>query len=706
MSVAIRIGVVLLALTWAGGGFANSENTASETRSTERFVVISNGEVVGGLQTRRRGSHLQVDYHVEDNGRGPRTHEEIDLSANGLPRRWRIAGSGESGAAIRESFDWNASKASWLTLNDRGSVAATATQRSLYLAQGASPYAYAVYIEALLATHDSTLECWPAGSIRAERLTVAEKRPAIVGSSARVWALWGLEVDPIYVVVDSDGKFRAWLSTDRLVIPEGWLSDSNDLAHFAVALDRSLLRKFTDKIVHRWDVPVYLRNVRVFDPVSRSLSADQTVVVFRGRISGVVPSDIPLPAAAVAFDGEGGTVMAALFDMHAHISAWQAPLYLAAGVLTVRDMGNDNAALLDLMSEFQSARIAGPSVVPSGFLEGRSAFSARDGFIVDGLPAALESVRWYADHGYWQLKLYNSIDPDWVAPLATEAHHLGMRVAGHVPAFMTSQRAIRDGYDEITHLNQLLLSLMIDSAHEDTRTPFRFTALGERTGSLDLQGAGFQQLVKLMQAHNTALDPTVAILSKMLLGRPGEVTPADAPWIDHVPGPVQRNRKAAMLNVPASMDGRYRASEMRLLEALKALYAAGIRILPGTDDAPGFMLQSELETWQRAGIAPIDVLTLATLGCASYLGLDQELGSVTRGKRADLLLLAGDPTRDVGELRKNTARHEGRSGVLPRRNIYGDANSAVRGRAADIAVGRLPGTHFRLSGGPPSRRRA
>ncbi len=195
-------------------------------------------------------------------------------------------------------------------------------------------------------------------------------------------------------------------------------------------------------------------------------------------------------------------------------------------------MGNDNAALLDLMSEFQSARIAGPAVVPSGFLEGRSAFSARDGFIVDGLPAALESVRWYADHGYWQLKLYNTIDPDWVAPLAAEAHHLGMRVAGHVPAFMTSQRAIRDGYDEITHLNQLLLSLMIDSAHEDTRTPFRFTALGERTGSLDLQGSGFQQLVKLMQAHNTALDPTVAILSKMLLGRPGEVTPVDAPWIE------------------------------------------------------------------------------------------------------------------------------------------------------------------------------
>ncbi len=175
MSAPIRIGMLLLALTRAAWD--------SQVLKTRRRKLVNRAvrrdQQRGScrwLQARRRGSHLQVDYHVEDNGRGPRTHEEIDLSANGLPRRWRIAGSGESGAAIRESFDWNASKASWLTLNDRGSVAATQTQRSLYLAQGASPYAYAVYIEALLAAHGNTLECWPAGSIRAEPLTVEEKR--------------------------------------------------------------------------------------------------------------------------------------------------------------------------------------------------------------------------------------------------------------------------------------------------------------------------------------------------------------------------------------------------------------------------------------------------------------------------------------------------------------------------------------------------
>ena len=120
----------------------------------------------------------------------------------------------------------------------------------------------------------------------------------------------------------------------------------------------------------------------------------------------------------------------------------------------------------------------------AGFIEGRSPFSAEGGFIADSLPAALDAVRRYATHGYQLVKLYNSLPPDWVAPIATEAHRLGLTVAGHVPAFSSSPRVVRDGYDEITHINQLVLSFLIDTDKEDTRTPFRFTALGLRTATL------------------------------------------------------------------------------------------------------------------------------------------------------------------------------------------------------------------------------
>ena len=89
-------------------------------------------------------------------------------------------------------------------------------------------------------------------------------------------------------------------------------------------------------------------------------------------------------------------------------------------------------------------------------------------------------MRWYAAHGFWGVKIYNSMNPDFVKPIADEAHRLGLHVSGHVPAFMSSERAIRDGYDEIHHINQLVLSFIIDPLKDDTRTPFRFTAIGER----------------------------------------------------------------------------------------------------------------------------------------------------------------------------------------------------------------------------------
>ena len=110
--------------------------------------------------------------------------------------------------------------------------------------------------------------------------------------------------------------------------------------------------------------------------------------------------------------------------------------------------------------------------------------------------------------------------------------------------------------------------------------------------------------------------------------------------------------KVAVVDVKPEQDEIYKASAQRLLEAVKLLHDSGIRLFPGTDDFAGMMLHSELETWQRAGIAPAEILKIATLDCAKYFSLDQQLGTIERGKRADLLLVPGDPTRDVGLLRQ------------------------------------------------------
>jgi hypothetical protein len=466
-----------------------------------------------------------------------------------------------------------------------------------------------------------------------------------------VWALWGIDLFPVVVLTGADGRWAGALSSGYVLVPERWEKSAKQLNQLAVSLEADLLATATKRLAHRWDRPVQLRNVRVLDPVAGTLSQPTSVMTYGGRITAIAP-DFEPPDSAIRIDGEGGTLVPGLFDLHSHYSAWQGPLHLAAGVTTVRDMGNDNAVLDATLGGVEAGRLMGPRIIRSGFIEGRTKFSARTGFVVDSLPEALEKVRWYAERGYFQVKIYNSMNPDWVAPIATEAHRLGMRVAGHVPAFSSSPRVVRDGYDEVTHINQLVLSFLINTDKEDTRTPFRFTALGLRAAKLSLEDPRLQQLIAEMKKRGVAHDPTIATFQSLMLARSGRVTPVDEPWLDHMPGPIQRSRKVAILDIKPDEDAIYRASSQKLRDLLKLLFDRGIHLVPGTDDIPGVMLDSELEEWQRAGIPAKDVLRLATIGSAEHLGLDRELGTIARGKRADLMLVPGDPTQDLSVLRK------------------------------------------------------
>ena len=244
------------------------------------------------------------------------------------------------------------------------------------------------------------------------------------------------------------------------------------------------------------------------------------------------------------------------------------------------------------------------------------------------------------------------MNPAFVKPIAGEAHRLGLHVSGHVPAFMSSERAVRDGYDEIHHINQLMLSFIIDPQKDDTRTPFRFTALGERMAKLDLHEKPVRDMLALMKERRTTLDPTMSIFAHLLLSRPGKASPADEAWLDHAPVITQRQRRSAVLDVKPELYATYEASWKKLEATLRLLYETGIPLVPGTDDLAGLVLHSELETWVRAGIPAHAALTAATLGGARLTGQDGELGTVAPGKVANFYLVEGDPTKDIRAIRK------------------------------------------------------
>jgi len=621
--------------------------SAAAPAATRKYVVLASGREVGTMTVSTAGSEVQIDWRIDNNGRGPKIKERVQLGPRGIPVRWEMEGTAEAGAPVKESFAVENGVARWKSLDDEGE--SRAARWPLYVPNNSSPWALGACLRALMGAPDRRLHALPSADLRAEKVRQVRVGEGQNTAAYTAWAIWGLDVVPAFVLGDKDGSFEGYLSPGFVVIDERFSSRFDELSRLAQDMSAESLRRLTANVSHRFAGPVYLTRARVLDVGTGSVGEPSTVVIFGGQIVSIHP-EAP-PAGATTIDAEGGTLLPGLHDLHAHSYDWGGALHLAAGVTRTRDPGNDNDVLLALVQRIDSGEILGPRIDRAGFLEGKSPFSASGGFTVDKVDVALEKVRWYADHGFTGIKIYNSMNPDFVRPIADEAHRLGLRVSGHVPAFMTSERAVRDGYDEITHINQLMLSFVIGDK-EDTRTPFRFTALGERVGKLDLKGEAFQRMLRLMKERGTTLDPTLGIFQAMLLARPGKTVPNDEPWLDHVPGPLQRARRQAQLDVKPSEYAAYEASWEKLKEVVAILHREGVRLVPGTDDIPGFALHSELEAWVKAGIPNGKVLEAATLGSARYLGVDQQSGAIARGKLADLMLVEGDPTKDISAIRK------------------------------------------------------
>ncbi|HYC27194.1 MAG TPA: amidohydrolase family protein, partial [Chitinophagaceae bacterium] len=314
-------------------------------------------------------------------------------------------------------------------------------------------------------------------------------------------------------------------------------------------------------------------------------------------------------------DGTGKSLLPGLWDMHTHISDHiEGILHIAAGVTHVRDMGNSES-LLEKVDQYNKGVVIGPRMeVMSGFIDAKDPMAAPTGALIGSVEEGQKLIRDFAAKGYRQIKLYSSIKPEWVKPLADEAHKQGLRVCGHIPAFMTAEKAVHAGYDEVTHLNMLTLNFFGDTI--DTRIPLRFSVPAQRTASLDLKSEAVQSFIRLLKERNIAVDPTLVVFEDLFTSREGQMKIKHKKIADHFPLNVQRGMKAGGggIPVPAGMDATYRKSFDAFLAITKLLIDNGITILPGTDGMAGFDLHRELELYVQAGIPAGQVLQLATRG--------------------------------------------------------------------------------------------
>jgi hypothetical protein len=634
---------------------------AANAAETVKHVILVDGGKKAGEQvvTKEDDGRTKVRFIFKDNGRGPELDEEYTLGPDGTYADYKVTGITTFGAKIDEKFSRADGKSFWKSTNEEGST--DSLDDALYIPLGGTPDGTSVALAVMAQRGVDTIPLLPAGQLTRRTLKEVEVTNAKgEKQTVELVAFTGLGLTPNFAwATKGDPANKVWPRLFANIIPgyltgieEGWEQNSEAMLKVQQDAEITMVRDLAKRLFTPVQGLGVIRNVRIFDSIEGTLGAPSDVYFLRGRITAILPTGSPDGGVAREIDGKGRVLLPGLFDMHGHeFGRWGGGLHLAAGITTVRDMGNDNKTLQGLIDETIRGEVMGPQIVTAGFLEGESNFSARNGFVIKNLDEAKKAIDWYSTNGYPQLKIYNSFPKEILKDTVAYAHSRGMRVSGHVPAFMRAQDVVDAGFDELQHINQLMLNFLV-TPETDTRTLERFRLPAEGVATLDFDGKPVQDFIASLKKNDVAVDPTLATFD-YIRQRPGEVSKAYEAIIDHMPLSLQRQFKVAEMDIPDDATAaRYNKSYEKMVEFVGRLHKAGVTVLPGTDAIPGFTLHRELELYVQAGMTPVEALQSATSVSAKVARVDADRGRIGVGMLADMVLVEGDPTKDISAVRK------------------------------------------------------
>jgi len=629
---------------------AGAANAAEQTRY---LAIFDGGKFVGGHQwVTRDGDRYRVDFTYKDNGRGPELKEEFTLAPDATIAKYAIKGVSTFGALVNETYSRSGNRAHWKSTSDKGEQDVTGT--ALYWPLSGTPAVFSAALAALAKSADGKVPLVPSGVLTGQKLL---DQDIVRGSQTRklqLVALTGVGFSPtsVWATTDASPRLVAFIIPGFFrLIEEGWEGNGDALETAQIAADKDLLVAVNKRLGRPLPGTTLIRNARVFDSERARLLPAADVLLDNGRIGAISAAGAEKRTASRVIDAGGRVLLPGLFDMHAHFSAWDGALHLAAGVTTIRDMGNNNDTLLKVIEQEKAGELLAPRIVPAGFLEGASPNASQGGFVIKDLDEAKKAVDWYHEHGYPQIKIYNSFPRDLVPVITEYAHARGMRVSGHIPAFLRAEEAVLGGFDEIQHINQVLLNFLVDDK-TDTRTLERFYLPANKVGDMDFDGKPVQDFIALLVQRQTVIDPTLATFD-FVRQRDGVLSQEFAAVADHVPPDVRRGFYQAQMKIPDDATAaRFEKSYAKMIEFTGRMYRAGIPLVAGTDGLPGFTLQRELELYVAAGLTPSQVLQIATYNGAKYARVLDDRGVIAPGKRADLILVDGDPTQNISDIRK------------------------------------------------------
>ena len=615
----------------------------SSAKHTDRILIQGNA---AGTQTveRQADGAIRAEYSFNDRGRGDHIIATWKLDGAGVPIEYDGRGNDYMKAPIEEHFETKNGRASWKNRSEQGEQAITG--EAFYLPMNPPPELFGVLARALLKAPNHKLALLPAGEATIEQANSGTTR-------LTEYRITGLGFSPQPIWLDHNGTSASvspWFS----VVPDGFETAIPQLLDAQQKTDAAWSERIARALAHVPRGDLVIRNARLFDPRDLRVTPATSVVVSGERIVRVAPdAEVKPPANAEIIDAHDQFLMPGLWDNHQHFSENDGALDLANGVTSARDMANDTETFLQRVARFDNGTELGPRVLKAGIIDGTGEFAGPTKMRVDSVEQAIKDVDWYADHDYAQIKIYSSIKPELVPIIADHAHARGLRVSGHVPAFMSAREFVDGGADEIQHLNFIVLNFLFPEVKE-TRNRDRFTKVAERAREFTPDKSEVGEFINFLKDHHTVLDPTINIFEALFCGDPGAITPGLEEIVPRFPPQVRRAMRSGALEVPPDKQAAYRDAFPAMLRLLTAIYDAGVTMIPGTDALAGYTLHHELELYARAGIAPAEVLRVATWTPALVMGVDKDRGVIAPGKLADMILVDGDPTKNIRDINNIT----------------------------------------------------
>ncbi len=633
MNAVRRVCLALVMLVCASG-LAQTESGAPEQGvfNLHKFEQLIGRETYTLTRTPDEVT-LKSDFKFTDRGSPVPLTATLTMEKDLTPRAFAIKGKISRFSSIEDS------------VHGRSAGAVTIPpEENFFDIQGYAPVSVQMMLVRYWRSHGSpkTLKTLPRGEVQiqdqgTETFTIGSRKIPLHKLSIRglIWgmeSLWVDEQDHLVALVSVDAEMDHFEA-----VAEGY---EDGLATFVAGAARdgmaNLAKVATGFTAQAASVTAIVGG-RLIDGTGKPAIENSVVILKDGKIAAAgAATSISVPQGAQVINAHGKSVLPGLWEMHAHFEQVEwGPIYLATGVTTARDVGNEREFIVAARDAIAAGQGIGPKLVMAGVVDGTGPFSL--GVIrVDTPEQAREQVQKYKAAGFQQIKIYSSVKPEILRVVTAEAHRLGMTVTGHIPFGMNAIQGIEDGMDQINHV-EYLTPLMVDP----------------KSQTIDPDAPNVKKVIKLLLEHHIVVDDTLALMEVIL-------HPLDHPISGFEPGilkvaPELKEGLETMGTPPTKADQS--AATFRAMQAtVRVLHQAGVPIVAGTDQAvPGFSLDREIELYVQAGFTPMEAIQAATLVPARAMGMENESGTIEPGKRADVILVDGNPLENISDIRKVSA---------------------------------------------------